>query len=100
MKKALFTIVLLLASIILYWFWSNSNIEAQRKRMYTLRKGMSRAEIEALLSKPNAIYDNSSEKDKCIYPAYTDPVMVVTVCHDSATSASFYEGKSEINIFE
>ena len=98
MKKIL-TVVLILV-LIIYSFWSNSNIEAQRQRMLTLKKGMSRSEIEALLSEPNAVYNNTSGKGKCIDLAYTGPVMVVTVCHDSATSASFYEGKSEVTIFE
>ena len=66
--------------------------------MQTLKKGMSSAEIKRILSNPeNSV---TRENGNCIDLTYISPVMVVTVCHDSATSASFYEGKSEITIFE
>ena len=100
MNKFLIISTAALAMLIIYGFWSNSNVEAQRHRMRTLWKGMSRKEIEAILAKPDAVHKTSTGKGECINLSYTGPVMIVTICHDSAVYAAFYEGKSEITIFE
>jgi hypothetical protein len=98
-KKTLFvSTALLLALLVVYGLWSNAQFETRRKNMQTLKRGMSRAEIEHILSAPNNTTGRNGSS--CMDLHYTGPTMVVTICHDSATSASFYEGKSEITIFE
>jgi CHASE3 domain sensor protein len=99
MRKLIFTAASLLG-LIVFSFWSNSNLEARRQQMQTLKKGMHRAEIEALLSVPNEAHTKARGGLTYTDLIYISPVMTVTVCNDSATSASFYEGKSEIVIFE
>ena len=101
MKKKLFIgFASVLGLLILYGFWSNANIEARRQKMWAMKPGMSRAEIVSLLSDPDYIRNESGKDSSCVTLSYNMPSMAVTVCHDSATSASFYEGKAEITIFE
>lgn len=106
MKKPILIAASAIALFILLLFWSNHRIEKQRHRMRTLKAGMSRAEVENLLSTPDTVingpsyYSDSPREDSCLTLLYYGPVMAVTICHDSATSAYFYKGKSEQPIFE
>ncbi|RZK39734.1 MAG: hypothetical protein EOO57_03055 [Hymenobacter sp.] len=101
--KRLWFFLLSLALLISSWaFWSNSQVEKRRYEMKTLTRGMSRAEIEARLAKPDDTRKcvQGQQSITCLVLHYSAPTMEVTLENDAATAAYFYEGKSEIPIFE
>ncbi len=98
MKRKLFVGALIIGLLFLCGLlWSNSIVESNRKKMRGLKKGMSRIEIERLISKPDTVVH---QEHNCIDLHYYAPYMKITLSQDSATSAFFYEGKSEVPIFE
>lgn len=97
-RKLIAGVTIFVSLLIAYVLWSTISIESNRRQMHTITKGMSRAEIKRRLSEPND--STVRENGDCVDFAYYNPLMVVRLCHDSATSAYFYDGKSEIPLFE